>query len=75
MRARVQDTPAGKIFVPLAPEQCAALPINTAGEYLGVGRTTIYDLLKRGCIRSIRIGSRNLVLRRSLDDYLKSLSA
>jgi len=56
MKATSVDTPVGKIFVPLGPEQCAALPINTAAEYLGVGRTTIYDLLKKGFIRSIRIG-------------------
>jgi excisionase family DNA binding protein len=74
MRATTVDTSAGRIFMPLPPEQCAALPINSAAEYLGVGRTTIYALLKVGMIRSNRIGTRNLVLRSSLDDYVKSLS-
>jgi excisionase family DNA binding protein len=75
MNAAIAETPVGRILTTLPPRECAALPINTAADYLGVGRTTIYELLKQGLIRSIRVRSRNLILRSSLDDYVKSLSA
>jgi excisionase family DNA binding protein len=72
MKQHVAETPIGQVFTSLPPSSCAALPINTAGEYIGVGRTMIYELLKKGAIRSVRVGSRNLVLRSSLDEYIQS---
>jgi excisionase family DNA binding protein len=75
MKPQIADTPVGRIFTRVPPENCAGLGINDAGDYLGVGRTTIYDLLKKGFIKSIRVGSRNIVLRSSLDDYIHSLQS
>jgi excisionase family DNA binding protein len=59
----------------IPPQDCAALPINDAAEYLGVSRSQTYNLLRAGLIKSVHIGSRNVVLRSSCDEYLKSLLA
>jgi hypothetical protein len=49
----------------IPPQDCAALPINDAAEYLGVSRSQTYNLLRAG----------HVVLRSSCDEYLKSLLA
>ena len=38
-----------------------ASTIQTACSRLGIGRTLIYDLLKQGKLRSIKLGSRTLI--------------
>lgn len=45
-----------------APREKLAVSIPTAGEMLSIGRTSIYDLLNRGDLKSIKIGRRRLVL-------------
>lgn len=39
-----------------------AVSIPCAGEMLSIGRTSVYDLIKRGDLKSIKIGRRRLVL-------------
>lgn len=43
-----------------------AVSILAAGAYLGVGRSTVYNLLATGRLDSIRIGRRRLVTSRSI---------
>jgi excisionase family DNA binding protein len=57
----------------LPPQDCAALSVNDSADYLGISRSQIYNLLRAGLIKSAHIGSRNVILRTSLDEYLKSL--
>jgi excisionase family DNA binding protein len=38
-----------------------ASTIQTACSRLGIGRTLIYDLLKQGKLKSIKLGSRTLI--------------
>jgi excisionase family DNA binding protein len=47
--------------------------IHEAARVLGVGRTTLYGLLKNGKIESVKIGMRNLVVAESLAAYVESL--
>jgi excisionase family DNA binding protein len=63
------------VYRRIPPEDCARLPINDAASYLGISRSTVYNLLNAKKIKSVRIGSRNVVLRSSCDEYLKSLMA
>jgi excisionase family DNA binding protein len=69
------ETSGFAVYRSLPPGACAALPINDAAEYVGISRSSIYNLLRAGLIKSVRIGSRNVILRASLDEYLKSLMA
>jgi hypothetical protein len=52
-----------------------ALSIKGAMEYLGdIGKTKIYDLIKRGEIKVVRIDSKPVVLISELDDFLARIS-
>lgn len=57
------------------PQECAALDVSRTADYLGCGRTTVYELSKRGLIKSVQIGKRRIFLRASLDEYLLSVAA
>lgn len=52
-----------------------ALSIKGAMEYLGdIGKTKIYDLIKRGEIKVVRIDSKPVILLSELDDFLARIS-
>ena len=52
-----------------------ALSIKGAMEYLGdIGKTKIYDLIKRGEIKVVRIDSKPVILISELDDFLARIS-
>jgi excisionase family DNA binding protein len=41
----------------------------------GVGRTTVYDLIKRGELTQVHIGRRGFITAKSLEAYVDRLSA
>ena len=47
--------------------------INDAAAMLGVGRDTIYKLLKSGKLRSLKFGSRHVVVVASIDALLAAM--
>jgi excisionase family DNA binding protein len=47
--------------------------VAEAAALLSVGRTTIYELIGSGSLRTIKIGSRRLVARRDLEDFVAGL--
>ena len=49
-------------------------PIPEAGRRLGVGRTTIYALIKDGDLKSVKIRNRHLVIRASINQLIERLS-
>lgn len=52
-----------------------AISIRGAMEYLGdIGKTKMYELLKRGEISVLRIDSKPVILISELDDFLARLS-
>jgi len=52
-----------------------ALSIRGAMEYLGdIGKTKMYELIKRGEISVLRIDSKPVILISELDDFLARLS-
>jgi excisionase family DNA binding protein len=53
------------------PPRC--LGVEDAARLLNVGRSTAYDLIRSGRLRSVKIGRRRLVPLDALDDLLNSL--
>lgn len=51
------------------------LSMSEAAAVLGVGRTTIYDLVRQGALQSVKIGRRSLVPLEDLNDYVRHLKA
>lgn len=52
-----------------------ALSMAQAMQYLGdIGKTKLYDLIKRGEIRVTRIDSKPVILREELDEFLARAS-
>lgn len=50
-------------------------PLMEAAEQLGVGRSTIYELIGSGQIEVVKIGRRTLVPADALDRYVERLTA
>ena len=48
----------------------ATLTVEKAAEYMGIGRSLCYELLRRGEIPAIRLGSRWLIPKARLDEML-----
>ncbi|MCR6699708.1 MAG: helix-turn-helix domain-containing protein [Dokdonella sp.] len=47
--------------------------IPSAARMLGIGRTSLYELMQRGELKTIRIGTRRLVPDSELHRYVASL--
>lgn len=49
-------------------------PISDAAAQLGVGRTTLYELIRDGQLRTVKIGRRVLVPRDELARYVQTVA-
>jgi len=47
--------------------------IEEATEFLGIKRSTLYKLFKSGAVTPVKIGTRTLVPKESIDSYVKNL--
>jgi excisionase family DNA binding protein len=54
--------------------QTLLVTVEEAGRLLGVGRTTMFELIGRGDIKSVRLGRRRLIARKSLESFVEELS-
>lgn len=45
--------------------------VNEAVKACGLGRTTIYELIKAGELKPAKVGARTLILRSDLEDMLQ----
>jgi excisionase family DNA binding protein len=61
--------PAGTVGQPLL------VTVEEGARLLGVGRTTMFELFGSGEVKSIRLGRRRLIARRSLETFVDELSA
>ena len=48
-------------------------PINDAVEVLGIGRSTLYELIATGEIQTVKIGRRTLIAHDELERYVTRL--
>jgi excisionase family DNA binding protein len=53
------------------PEEKLAFRVNEAVAVSGLSRSTLYELLKAGKLRAVKIGGRRLILRESLQALLE----
>ena len=53
-----------------APSPRLAFSPDEAATILGVGRDTVYDLLRTGQLKSRKAGARRIIGRKQLEDYL-----
>jgi excisionase family DNA binding protein len=60
-----------KSDIPIEP---AALSIEQACAFTGLGKTKIYELIGARALKTRRLGRRRLVLRRDLQEFLETLS-
>jgi excisionase family DNA binding protein len=49
-------------------------PIPAAQEQLGIGRSTVYELIAKGDLQTVKIGSRTLISHDELARYARSLT-
>lgn len=49
--------------------------INDVMEATGLGRTTVFGLIKDGKLRSVKVGRRRLVPAAALDEFIAGLDA
>jgi len=47
--------------------------INEAAALLGVGRTTVYELIRQQQLLTVKIGQRRLITRLDLDAFVEDL--
>lgn len=50
-----------------------AYSVDEAADMIGISRRSIYELLRSGQLRSVKIGARRLVRRSDLDTFLEEL--
>lgn len=50
-----------------------ALTIEDATQYCGIGRTKLYELIRKGNFTPRKAGARTLLLTEELDNYVLSL--
>jgi excisionase family DNA binding protein len=58
---------------PLIAEPPHLLRVEDAARLLGVGRSTAYDLIAAGLLRSVKIGRRRLVPREAITETIDRL--
>ena len=55
----------------VAPRLCS---IEFTTQELGISRTSVYELMASGKLRSVKIGRRRFVPREAIDDFIAGLS-
>jgi excisionase family DNA binding protein len=53
-----------------ALDQPLLVTVEEAARLLGIGRTTMFELIGNGEVKSIRLGRRRLIARRSLEHFV-----
>jgi excisionase family DNA binding protein len=59
--------------VPGGPPRLCSIELTT--QELGISRTSVYELMAAGKLRSVKIGRRRFVPREAIDDFIAGLSA
>jgi excisionase family DNA binding protein len=54
--------------------QTLLVTVEEAARLLGVGRTTMFELIGSGDVKSVRLGRRRLIARKSLESFVEGLS-
>lgn len=54
--------------------QSLLVTVEEAARLLGIGRTTMFELISSGDVKSVRLGRRRLIARKSLESFIDELS-
>ena len=54
--------------------QSLLVTVEEAARLLGIGRTTMFELIGSGDVKSVRLGRRRLIARKSLESFIDELS-
>ena len=54
--------------------QSLMVTVEEAARLLGIGRTTMFELIGSGDVKSVRLGRRRLIARKSLKSFIDELS-
>ncbi|MEW6257786.1 MAG: excisionase family DNA-binding protein [Pseudomonadota bacterium] len=55
--------------VPFSERRC--LSVEQAASYIGLGRTSVFNLIRDGELQTIKVGQRRLVVRASADRFIE----
>jgi excisionase family DNA binding protein len=66
--ARLAATVTELVERPVTPP--LSVSVDEAARLLGLGRSNVFKLLESGEIRSVKVGSRRLVPRKALEEFL-----
>ena len=72
--ARIVMTPLLSMKPP-EKEPALLLKVEDAARLLGVGRTTLFELIGQGRIQTVRVGRRRLVVRAGLERFVEEISS
>ena len=72
--SRIVLTPVLKVKPP-EKEPALLLKVEDAARLLGVGRTTLFELIGQGRIQTVRVGRRRLVVRAGLERFVEEISS
>lgn len=64
-------TPAQKRRGESLPEECLAVRIPQAAQLIGVGRTSVYQLIATGALETIKIGRATLIPMETLRTFVE----
>jgi len=71
----ITEAPAGHTWPPSTePSPRAGLLVEEAADYLRCGRTHVFELIRSGQLRSVKVGRRRLVPADALKDYVEGLA-
>ena len=54
-----------------SPENKVTLTVSEAAELIGISKPSIYEVVRAGKVRSVKVGKKILISRQSLMDWLK----
>jgi excisionase family DNA binding protein len=57
------------------PAQRLAVGVEHAADMLGIGRSSVFALLKEGTLKSVKVGKRRLILVSEVQAFLDRLQA
>jgi len=73
-RERLLNEVVPLVGLTASENQTLLVTVEEAARLLGVGRTTMFELIGRGDIKSVRLGRRRLIARKSLESFVEELS-
>ena len=56
----------------IIPKDRLSMSVEAASELIGISRATLYIEIRRGQIKTFRVGGRRLISRQAIQDYIQA---